>query len=400
MGLRISVTLLLVFFLNTSALAEWLDGNVLIAGTWGDEENQFGILYEDTSDTLPGPYDISGMGNIVMADKVNGRFKIYASNGLLQSIVVPPVNRPSWWTIVPVFVGEKISLILDNFYFYDLTGDLINTTASPKKARKDQDVDNVLYIYQTKPIDQWVTYSQTGDLLNTYAQKPLILGRISDHIFVYDEKKQHTTTVQFDDNSWTLVGKYGDCFQRDDAGHLYCVSDRYVTRYNQCGKTVARLAIPEDDITVIPNNVPGVEDQWIVNSAYMDLKIDAHGNAYATRRTPDNYSLVKWTWQDSDNDRNDGPDAPINLIAKQLDAGTIELEWEGSLQDPGCVSGYKVSRTEISGDKGTEILSLGTGVRKAYDTNIEAGKTYYYRVQALSGVSDSDLSNEAVITTE
>ena len=402
MGLKFLI-LVLLSIASSGVLAEWPAVKILISESWGEAENQFGILYEDTSDSLPGSYDISQLGNIVMADQQNGRFKIYGSNNLLQAIVVPPVNRSEQWTIAPVFVGEKISLILDYFYFYGLSGELKNTIVSPKKARKDQDVDNVLYLYQSKPIGQWVVYSQDGDMLDTSIQKPLVLGRISNRVFIYDNKKKYITTAEFDDAVWTLMGKYyDDCFQRDGMGHLYCVNDSegHITRYNQCGKPVAKLTLPEDDITRVPSGVPGIEDQWSINSQYANPKIDTFGNVYATRRTPDNYSLVKWTWHNSATDKNDGPDAPINLGARQLDAGTVELDWEGSLQDPGCVSGYKVFRSEVSGSDGTEILSLGPGIRKAYDTTIEPGKTYYYHVQALSVVGNSDLSSGSAITIE
>jgi hypothetical protein len=131
----------------------------------------------------------------------------------------------------------------------------------------------------------------------------------------------------------------------------------------------------------------------------MDPKIDNRGNVYATRRTPDNYSLVKWTWRDTANDKNYGPDAPINLKATQVTASTVKVTWEGSLQDPGCVTGYQLLRSEIEGTTGTVVADIVKGIRTSKDDTAEPGKTYYYQIKALSTVNDSAPSNTIIFTT-
>jgi hypothetical protein len=388
--------------------AEWSSTpEEIIVGAWGEGDQEFGINHQDTSDDLPGGFDVSESGNIVMADEVNGRFKIYDADRALTALIIPLVDRPSRWTISPVFVGENISLILNKFYFYNSSGKLINQVDSPNKARDDIDIEGILYIRQAKPINKWMTYSNTGELLNTYNEKPLVLGRIFHDLLIYNQEKHYRTEVIFDDATFSTMDpavQYPprDHFERDQGGHLYSIESdrdpRSVTRYNQCGKIAAKLTLPTDDITEIPPDMPGVEGQWIYNSQYYNPKIDIHGNVYATRRTPDNYSLVKWTWQDSANDKNEGPDAPINLTATEVTVNGVKVEWEGSLQDPGCVTGYQLLRSDSEVGTYTVVTEIFKGNQSGKDTSVEAGKTYYYQIKALSTVSDSDPSNTIMVT--
>jgi hypothetical protein len=403
--LVIKFFLAFILFLVSSStlLAEWMDQTTVISGRLGNKDDQFGLYFGSVPayDELPGDYDISESGKIVLSDQYNGRFKIFDKDFELTAIVIPPVNNPSRWTISPRFVDDTISIILDRFYFYNSNGEIISEAESPKKARRDQDYGGNLYLYQDKPIGQWVSYSSTGELLNTFSEKPLILGHSNIELFAYDNKKRYRTTVQYTDTRWTIDGRKEDCFQRDIEGNLYCINSESkpfsVTRYNQCGKPVSELVLPQDDIDVVYLNVADIEGQWTVNSAYMNPKIDSYGNVYATRKTTTTYSLVKWAWHDTESDHNDGPDAPINLTADVHNGNSVELTWEGSLQDPGCVTGYRILRSETEGAEGVEIFTLDKGARKGYDIDIEVEKTYYYKIQALSDVVDSDLSTEAKV---
>lgn len=173
------------------SFAEWVGPKDIIVSPWGQSNNAFGIKYGDVSDfdELPGNFDISDFGDFVMADEINGRFKIYDATGNLKALVTPPVDDPERWTIAPHFIGRNISLILDKLYIYNLSADLINERPSPKKARFRKDVDGVLYIYQTNPINKWASYSSQGDPLNIYDVTPLVIGRIFHDSIVYNEKK-------------------------------------------------------------------------------------------------------------------------------------------------------------------------------------------------------------------
>ena len=386
------------------SFSEWIGPQNVIVSPWGQAGDAFGIKYGDISDfdDLPGGFDISDSSNVVMADEVNGRFKIYDMNGSLKVLVVPPVDRPEKWTINPNFIGSNISLILDKLYVYDPSGDLINENSSPKKARFRKDINNVLYIYQAYPIDRWVVYSSMGELLNTYNIPPLIVGQISRDFLTYNKNRVDYTEVIFDDihiGSIDSDAQLCQYFERDVEKHIYCVLadnvgnyvGRRVIRYNQCGKKVSSLHLPEKVITTLKERSEneGVPDLIRVDSEYYNPKIDTHGNVYATRRTPDNYSLVKWIWQDSANDKNEGPDAPINLTATDVSVNSVTVAWEGSLQDPGCVTGYQLLRSDAQSGPYHVVAEVYKGNKTAKDSSVEAGNIYYYQIKALSSVSDS-----------
>lgn len=412
MGLVIKRTVLLSLLIASPLLyAEWQGPEVVVESPWGGGGNEFGIIIGDVPayDILPGPYDVSEAGNIVMADKVNGRFKVFNSKHELLSLVTPPVDRPSRWTIVPAFAGENISLILDKYYFYNIEGELLAERVSPRYAQLDRYVNGSLYVYLKSPknqsvkYDQWNEYTNLGELVKTHDHKPLLLGRVYDDVFMYGGKKTYRTIITFDDALLAITDKRENLcehFDRDRDGNVYCVRDKKVTRYNGCGKVVSVLALPDDDITIVPVGVPGVEDNWIINSAYMNPMIDSQGNVFATRRTPEYYSLVKWTWQDSENDLNIGPDAPINISLKALSIDAVELKWERSLQDPGCVTGYQVLRSDTPDGEVTVVANPVKGSEVAIDASVEAGKTYYYSVKALSGINDSEPSSTVSITLD
>lgn len=402
------------FVCSSFSYAGWLDSNILISESWGDEENNFGIRKGDVRDfdVLPGPYDVSREGNIVMADKVNGRFKIYNANKELSQIVVPPVVKPSRWFIAPAFIGENVSLILDKFYIYSIEGELVaEETVVPNYTVFKREINDKLFVHQKSPlrssksINQWAEYTSLGTLVSSYSQKPLVLGRVFEDTFIYNGQKKHRLDIDFDDAFFSVVGRVSSLcenFDRDKLGNLYCVKDTKVTRFNACGKPVSELELPEDQVsinTTYPDDL-GVPNEEIINSKYYAPSIDEDGNIYAVRRTPENYSLVKWTWQDSANDSNDGPDAPINVTLKALNTSAVELTWEGSLQDPGCVTGYQVLRSDTPGDETTVVSNPVKGAKVAVDASVEAGNTYYYTVKALSAISDSEPSAEVSITLD
>jgi hypothetical protein len=197
-----------------------------------------------------------------------------------------------------------------------------------------------------------------------------------------------------------------DCYyyDKDSGGNLYCVNNdinKKVIRYNSCGRVVAEFTVPED---VFVETSPGSENQGIapsyrVESQYYGLSIDSKGNAYANRRTASGYSLVKWPWKDSDKDKNEGPFIPQYIKAKP-EAEYVNLVWKLSPQDPGCVTGYRLLRSETPNGETTEIAILGQGVEKTVDGTVEPGKTYYYKIQTLSDIANSEFTPEVSVVIE
>ena len=117
-----------------------------------------------------------------------------------------------------------------------------------------------------------------------------------------------------------------------------------------------------------------------------------NGDVYTWKRTPDKYSIVKWTWTDDPNQPS-GPDAPANLAVAASTTG-LYLTWTASPNDPGCVTGYEISRSDSSGGALSVIATVDKGVLNYNDTTAAVGTTYYYKLRAKSGTDFSTYTNE------
>jgi fibronectin type 3 domain-containing protein len=89
------------------------------------------------------------------------------------------------------------------------------------------------------------------------------------------------------------------------------------------------------------------------------------------------------------------PTAPD--LSAELQGGSVSLTWVPPV-NPGSspISGYKVYRGMTSGAL-VEIASIGN-VTSYTDANVSNGKTYFYRVAALNGAGEGQLSNEASVS--
>jgi len=86
------------------------------------------------------------------------------------------------------------------------------------------------------------------------------------------------------------------------------------------------------------------------------------------------------------------PSAPQNLVVRAGD-GYVVLTWEAPADDGGSpIIGYKIYRG-TSSDNGAYLTTVGD-VLTYNDTGVTNGQTYYYRVSALNGVGEGELSEE------
>ncbi len=283
-------------FLGSMAIAAWQGPAEVIIGTWGSNDDQFGIEYGDTHDIFPGSFDVSIEGYIVISDGVNGRFKLFNLNGQLLRNITPPVENPKGWVIKPKFVNSNIFLIVGKMFFFSLTGEVVTTIDAPGKISFNWgNYNGKLYVEQTGPLYQWLVYSPTGQLLQTYTSKPLELGVIKERKLA---PGQYKVTVKYPDKEWVIIGK-GACPQyvRDTNGNLYCVGDIGVIRYDDKGNETASLMMPKKKIEEIPAKDPGVEPMIKVIEGYGSPVVAPNGDVYTWKRTPDKYYIIKWTWQ-------------------------------------------------------------------------------------------------------
>jgi len=251
-------------------------------------------------------------------------------------------------------------------------------------------------------------YSSAGQHIKTATTKPLQLG-------VIDRSAQQS------DGNYKIVVRYPECtyaitvprqipdvISRDLAGNLYVIQRLVdsvksgtpdvetiqhcrVIRYNFCGKETGRLDLPEDTFEIIgKDSTVGIRERIL--SEYGQPVVAHHSDVYTWKRTPDKYSILKWTWVDDTNVIT-GPDAPTNFSVMPSTTG-LYLTWSASPCDPGCVTGYEVSRATTSGGMTTTVATVDKGVIKYNDTTATAGTTYYYKVRAVAGSEYSSYTIE------
>jgi len=87
---------------------------------------------------------------------------------------------------------------------------------------------------------------------------------------------------------------------------------------------------------------------------------------------------------------------PTSLTETTASGSQVDLSWTGARD----ANDYVVYRAEASGSTTADYTQVATvGATSYSDTGRENGERYYYRVQAVYGGTDSQLSNEADTTT-
>jgi hypothetical protein len=168
----------------------------------------------------------------------------------------------------------------------------------------------------------------------------------------------------------------------------------YVVKYDQCGKKVGELNLPISEYESLTQEELDMPTTTLrVRKEYGPPVIGPDGSVYAYKRTPDTYSILKWTWVDSPDDPQPGPDAPANLTVQPSIDG-LYLTWGASPQDPGCVDGYEVERSTSAGGIYTSVKATDPGVLKFNDTGALPGSTYFHKVRAKSGSTFSPYTAE------
>ena len=206
-------------------------------------------------------------------------------------------------------------------------------------------------------------------------------------------EKNYKYTVTYPDRVYglTLSIPYKR-FIRDSSARLNAVGAKSARKYSVCGKELGVVGIPEDQRRIIKPGGGGFEEQSELIEQYGQPVIAPNGDVYTWKRTPDKYSILKWTWVDDPNVPT-GPDAPTNLTAAASIDG-IYLSWKASPQDPGCVTSYEIYRATSAGGVGSTIGTVNAGQLKYNDTTATAGTTYYYKIRAMSGSDPSVYTSE------
>ncbi len=377
MGLKgiTTLTILIIISAAAHALGSWQGPAEIISGGWGVSDANFGIEYGDTSDRFPSLAAILTDGKIVISDQVNEREIIYNSAGMPLKFVPWYVYQNGSKTINPDFTIYQYS----NVQGYMPDGNV--------------------WI----KINNYILKSPTGQLVKTSTEKPAELG-IVDKI-ARQPNRSYSIVIRYPERTYSInvSRQKPDQIIRDLIGNLYVIQRMVdvmnagmsneqaiqhfsVTRYNFCGKETGKLDLPENTYEVVgTDRVVGIRER--VLSEYGSPVISSNGDVYTWKRTPDNYSILKWTWVDDPNVPS-GPDAPSGLSVIPSTSG-LYLTWTLSPNDPGCVTGYEIARATSAGGVFSTVGTVEKGVIKFNDTTAAAGTTYYYKVRAVAGTEYS-----------
>jgi len=406
MGIRrmLSSIVLLVLLYNSEAFASWSGPNVTVQGSWGASDGQFGLHKAETKDEIPDSIVILSDGKILVDDGVNGVIKIFDVNGqFLKALEIWALGF--WGLDSDQVVSGKL----------DATGKTRIGVYSLSKGQwlwvdNNRDIgylsEELVYVSDAKDIYIWnnsnkgYRYSSTGGLIETFTTKPLVFGKEEKYQKLNDGN--YLTGIKFDDFTYKCKTPTGlNSFTRDKLGYLYGIArvgeqkelHTRIYKITKCGNVIATLDFPADKRHGVEftDQLPTTSIE-VVDEEYGPPVVTPNGDVYTWKRTPDNYSILKWTWQDDPN-MPTGPDVPTGLVVMPSAAG-LYLTWKASPQDPGCVSGYEIARATTSGGVYTSLATVDKGILKYNDTTATAGTTYYYKVRAVSGTDYSPYTSE------
>jgi hypothetical protein len=249
----------------------------------------------------------------------------------------------------------------------------------------------------------YINFSPTGQLIKTSSTWPVELGAVNQ----YGVNRTYKIKVTYPDIVYQFTSDQPlEKYYRDTNKFFYQIEtftetvgeEEYISykvdKYNKCSKKVSVLNLPRSQYEPMPpsaENMPTWKPVPIME--YGEPLVAPNGDIYAWARTKTEYKILKWTWVD-DPGVPTGPDAPTDLAVTASING-LYLTWTASPNDPGCVTGYEVSRATTAGGIGTTISTVNAGTVKYNDTTATAGTTYYYKVRAVSGTEYSVYSNEA-----
>ena len=396
------LTIIIVFILlhSSMAAAGFIGPTTIIEKQWGKGDTAFGFNAGEIKDQFPEKFIVLTNGSIIIEDWVNDRLKIYNGDGTYSKSIKQPglgfceldsdrIIMFSWDKVVK---GQSIgvfNLSQEKYIWIDRSRIFDSDSASVNFA------NNNIFVWDGKNGYQ---YTPTGQLIKTSATEPPELGIVQSQKIA---DKQYKVTVTYPDRSWsTIEGSESFNYQRDINGNFYGLNDNTAARFNSCGKELGRVVFPKlkykpRSARKISGTPPADAEVPLpaVAEEYGKPVLAPNGDVYTWKRTPDKYSIVKWTWQDDANTPT-GPDAPAGLAVAASTTG-LYLTWTASPQDPGCVSGYEISRSATSGGTFSVVATVDKSILNYNDTTAVVGTTYYYKLRAKAGNDFSAYTAEA-----
>lgn len=293
MRLKLKVILIAIIIgssLISVAEAAWNGPVEVLSGAWGNKVGQFGIDHGDSGDQVPNMIVISTSGKILIGDSFNKRIQVFNADGTFSNLIIPqgfPASYPAVveWPLSLFICGDQNIYTERNEYtqIYALAGSLVQNLINLDGGINYIDKQCQIYTYNPGA-GRYVLYSPTGELIKTYTSRPPELGVVTETPL---GNGQYKVTVTYPDRTWSYIGAgIAPPYMRDMNGNLYSTGGTQAIRWNFCGKELARLTMPQPEVT----------DGGFAE--YGEVVVGPNGDVYTWKRTEKKYSIVKWTWVD------------------------------------------------------------------------------------------------------
>ena len=375
--------------MRIDAYAAWSTNEEIITGSWGSQIYQFFFGSGDSFDDFPKDIEVDIHGRVFINDDYNFRIKIYNASGLLEKMIIAPesVDMSYKWPY-------GISVNRDGALVANYEGSIKHLFNKQGELIKQIDVFGIGipiedgFVFDVAE-NEYALYSFTGTLLQTYRERPLEIGSIKTKNLGGGSYK---VTVTYPDKTYHLNKGPFSKYIRDDKGYINAGGVKSMEKFDACGKSKGYFIVSDNEYNIIHPGGNGFEEISEVVAEYGSPVVAPNGDIYVWKRTPEAYSILKWTWLDSPTDPKGGPDAPLEVQANSSISG-VYLTWNPSPQDPGCVAGYDIERATSADGIYSKITTVPLNEKQTYhydDTSASAGQTWYYRVKATSDIGDSD----------
>ena len=381
-GIIINIIIIFVLFPIPKVFGDWMGPVEVVIGSWGSSAKQFGKDQQDSGTFLPREFGVDQEGIILIADKVNNRIQLFKPDGSLYTIINRPMEiKDNLWPWTLIIVPDGNSLMAE-LTIVDYAGSILKKVNIKRFERYASPNGYIIYDVNKKNYNR---YSPTGQLLKTYKERPLELGVVKEKS---SGSKRYKVTIKYPDKEWVVISK-GACsrYVRDLNCNLYCPGHRQVIKYDEDGNEAARLTMPKRIADEFPGVGPGAEAEIYVKEEYGPPVVSPNGDVYAWKRTPDTYSIVKWTWQ--------GPKhAPQSLKVASSKTG-LHLTWEPPIYETKYVKEYEIVRSDVICGPFALISTVSKNTLKYEDKDVSEGTNYCYKVSAVRASGSSEYSNKA-----
>lgn len=377
--MRTLILAILFLLVTVSSYAAWKAPIEYLSGDWSESDGGFGLEQSESTFNFPKHFCTTTDGYFVIADEYNNRVKIY-NGGLLYKIVKSPPDAEQWPARL-ICVGSRFIVDdYENVSAYNINGNLISTVLERGN----------IYAYN----DTYIAMARKG--VYKLLDNSLALIKTSTEPFneiAYSKKNM----IMFNSKAIVVSSKdIGIDFLLSGNNDVIAFggSGRQLNRYNKCGQVLSAVNLSEDDMVDVGGSEFD-EGTTIRNKVVTSPYISRNGDIYEAVASDSGFKIIKYEWVDDATAPTYTPLPPTGIKSTVLDQ-KIRISWDNAEQDPGCVTGYEIWRSEELNGTYVKLAVITPDLKANFyeydDSAVVAGKKYYYKIRTVVDNSYSSYS--------